>query len=55
MVAPKRAHDLKFLSALRPLLGQISASAMRKANDMVDRPDDPVPPRVAARVLNARL
>ena len=55
LIAPKRAHDLKFLSGLRPLLGHISASAMRKANDMVDRSDDPVPPRVAARALNAQL
>jgi osmoprotectant transport system permease protein len=55
MIAPKRAHDRKLLSALQPLLGHISPSAMRKANDMVDRPDDPAPLRAAARALDAQL
>jgi osmoprotectant transport system permease protein len=55
LVSPKRAHDEKLLSALRPLLGRISGGAMRQANAMVDRADDAVPPRTAALALDSRL
>jgi osmoprotectant transport system permease protein len=36
LVSPKRAHDEKLASALKPLLGAISVDLMREANLRAD-------------------
>lgn len=51
LVSPKRAHDEKFLSALRPLIGKIDLKTMQKANLMVDRAKDKRSPAQAAQWL----
>ncbi|USI73385.1 ABC transporter permease/substrate-binding protein [Sphingomonas morindae] len=55
LVAPARARDRRFLSALRPLLGAIPVDAMRAANYQVDRDRDKQSPAAAARWLAGRL
>jgi osmoprotectant transport system permease protein len=55
MVSPERAHDRVLLNALTPLVGAIPVRLMRRANDMVDRPDAGVRPATAARWLNAQV
>lgn len=51
LVSPKRSHDERLLSALRPLIGKISVTAMRQANFSVDRDSDKATPAEAARAL----
>jgi len=51
LVSPKRAHDARFLAALRPLVGTIPIGRMRQANLMVDRDADKKSPAEAARWL----
>lgn len=55
LVSPARADDRRFLHALRPLVGAISAGAMREANYTVDRDIDKKTPAEAARWLAARI
>lgn len=55
LVSPARADDRRFLHALHPLVGAISAGAMREANYMVDRDIDKKTPAEAARWLAARI
>ncbi|MCW2362326.1 MULTISPECIES: ABC transporter permease/substrate-binding protein [Sphingobium] len=54
MVAPGRETDARLMAALKPLIGAIPVEQMRAANLMVDRPDRPVAPAVAARWLMER-
>jgi osmoprotectant transport system permease protein len=51
LVSPKRAHDQRFLAALRPLVGAIPIERMREANLMVDRDTDKKSPAEASRWL----
>ena len=55
MVSPRRAHDERFLRALRPLVGHVPVEAMREANYMVDRDDNKTSPEAAARWLEKKL
>ena len=55
LVAPTRAGDRSFLSALRPLVNLIPVEAMRMANYSVDRDKDKQSPEAAARWLDAHL
>jgi osmoprotectant transport system permease protein len=55
MVSPGRAHDARFLAAIKPLVGRIPVEAMREANYMVDRDDNKVSPEEAARWLEKKL
>jgi osmoprotectant transport system permease protein len=55
LVAPRRASDERFLSALRPLVGAIRVEAMREANYMVDRDADKATPEAAAKWLAGKL
>ena len=55
LVAPKRAHDRRFLTALRPLLDAIPVEAMREANYSVDRSDNKRTPMQAATSLARRI
>ena len=55
LVAPRRANDAAFLTALRPLVGRIPVEAMREANYMVDRDQDKRSPEDAARWLEQRI
>jgi osmoprotectant transport system permease protein len=54
LVSPARAHDARFLAALRPLVGSIDVERMREANYMVDRDTDKATPEQAARWLVRR-
>jgi len=54
LVAPARAHDAQFLSALRPLVNGITVEDMRAANYSVDRDSAKATPEAAARWLDAR-
>jgi osmoprotectant transport system permease protein len=54
LVSPARAHDRRFLAALRPLVGSIPVERMREANYMVDRDTDKATPEAAARWLVRR-
>ncbi|MEA3063534.1 MAG: osmoprotectant transport system substrate-binding protein opuBD, partial [Sphingomonadales bacterium] len=51
LVSPRRAHDERFLAALRPLLGAIPIDRMRQANLLVDRDTDKRSPEEAAKWL----
>ena len=51
LISPQRAGDARLIGALKPLLGKISADAMRRANLSVDRDTDKVSPAEAARSL----
>ena len=51
LISPKRANDAAFKAQLAPLLGAISADAMRKANYEVDRDQDKRSPEQAAADL----
>jgi osmoprotectant transport system permease protein len=53
LISPKRAHDARFIQALKPLIGAIPVEAMRKANFSVDRDRAKAPPAQAARGLEA--
>ena len=55
MVAPRRAHDARFLATLRPLIGRIAVERMRAANYQVDRDTDKRSPEQAARWLRTEL
>jgi osmoprotectant transport system permease protein len=55
LLAPRRANDERFQSALRPLIGAIPVEAMREANYMVDRDTDKASPEEAARWLEKRI
>ena len=55
MVAPSRARDKRFVSAIAPLAGRIPVDLMREANYMVDRDVDKVSPDDAARWLEQRI
>jgi len=54
LAAPARAHDARFLSALRPLVGRITVEDMRAASYSVDRDAAKVTPEAAARWLDIR-
>ncbi len=55
LVAPGRAQDDAFLTALRPLIGAIDLKTMQQANFMVDRNDDKRTPQQAARWLAKKI
>lgn len=55
LVAPGKAHDRRFITALQPLVGAIPVAAMQQANYRVDRPDDKQSPDAAARWLAQRI
>jgi osmoprotectant transport system permease protein len=55
LVSPHRAHDRRFLAALRPLIGAVSLPAMQAANLSVDRDRDKVSPAAAAADLARNL
>lgn len=55
LVAPGKARDRRFLAALQPLVGAVPVAAMRRANYLVDRPDDKRSPEEAARWLARRI
>lgn len=55
LVSPKRANDRRLLAALQPLVGAISADAMREANYSVDRDAGKATPAQAAHKLEALL
>jgi osmoprotectant transport system permease protein len=55
LVSPKRAHDARLLTALRPLIGKIPVEAMREANLTVDRDRDKQTPAQAATALGRKL
>jgi osmoprotectant transport system permease protein len=51
LASPARAHDARFLAALRPLIGAIPVDVMREANYQVDRDAGKVTPESAASWL----
>ncbi len=51
LVSPARAKDHALDAALRPLIGTIDVTAMRRANLLVDRDADKLSPAAAARTL----
>lgn len=55
LVAPRRAHDRRFLAALKPLVGAIPVDAMRNANYTVDRDSNKQTPEAAAEALDAAI
>jgi osmoprotectant transport system permease protein len=55
LVAPKRAEDAKFVTALQPLIGRIPVAAMRAANYQVDRDADKRTPEAAAKWLAGKI
>ncbi len=54
LVSPARAHDARFLAALKPLVNSIPVERMRQANYMVDRDRTKATPEAAARWLEGR-
>jgi osmoprotectant transport system permease protein len=55
LVSPARAHDDRFLAAIKPLVNSISVEAMRTANYMVDRDSGKATPEAAASWLARRI
>lgn len=55
LISPRRAGDLRLNEALRPLIGAISATAMRAANYSVDREAEKLTPAQAAQQLERGL
>lgn len=55
LVSPARAHDKKFLDALKPLIGAIDLKTMQQANLMVDRQSDKRTPEQAAQWLEKQI
>ncbi|HUB84434.1 MAG TPA: glycine betaine ABC transporter substrate-binding protein, partial [Rhizomicrobium sp.] len=55
LVSPKRAHDAKFIAALKPLVGAIDLKTMQQANLMVDRDTDKRSPEDVARWLDSKI
>jgi osmoprotectant transport system permease protein len=53
LAAPARAHDARFLAALKPVVGSIRVEDMRTANYSVDRDVGKATPEAAARWLNS--
>ncbi|RKF22552.1 ABC transporter permease subunit [Altericroceibacterium spongiae] len=51
LITPQRVQEKRFVNALRPLVGAIPVSRMREANYAVDRKDNKLSPREAARQL----
>ena len=54
LAAPSRAHDARFLAALRPLANRITVEDMRAANYSVDRDTAKATPEQAAAWLDTR-
>jgi osmoprotectant transport system permease protein len=52
MISPNRANDRDLIAALDPIVDAIPVRTMRKANFMVDRPQEAVSPAAAAKWLN---
>ena len=55
LVSPARAHDAKFLDALKPLAGAIDLATMQRANLMVDRQTGKRTPEEAAQWIESRI
>ncbi|QJU56642.1 ABC transporter permease subunit [Sphingomonas sp. AP4-R1] len=55
LASPARAHDARFLAALRPLVNAIPVDAMREANYRVDRDAGKATPEDAASWLAGRI
>ncbi|HEV2362765.1 MAG TPA: ABC transporter permease/substrate-binding protein [Caulobacteraceae bacterium] len=55
LVSPRRAHDARLISALKPLVGAIPLSIMQQANLSVDRATGKATPGQAAAALDARI
>ena len=55
LVAPSRAEEPALLEALTPIIGAIDVYAMREANYAVDRDEDKLTPRAAARMLAEKV
>ncbi|MEP9359305.1 ABC transporter permease/substrate-binding protein [Sphingomonas sp. KR3-1] len=55
LLAPRRANDLRFQAALKPLIGAIDVGRMREANYLVDRDSNKASPEQAARWLERGL
>jgi osmoprotectant transport system permease protein len=55
LISPHRAHDRRFIAALRPLIGAIPLAAMQAANLSVDRDRDKASPGQAAETLARTL
>nr|WP_211371558.1 ABC transporter permease/substrate-binding protein [Altericroceibacterium indicum] len=55
LITPKRAHEERFINALKPLIGAISVEKMREANYEVDRNDNKLSPQAAAKKLAESL
>jgi osmoprotectant transport system permease protein len=55
LISPKRAHDTKFIAALKPLIGAIDLKTMQQANLMVDRDVDKRSPEDVARWLDTKI
>jgi osmoprotectant transport system permease protein len=55
LIAPSRANDAALRAALEPLIGAISVSKMRRANEMVDGDAGKHTPEEAARWLSGEL
>ncbi len=51
LLGPRMADDEQLAAALAPLVGAIPVEAMREANYTVDRSEDKLTPREAARRL----
>ncbi len=51
LVSPRRAGDVRFMEALKPLIGSIKVEAMQAANYAVDRDTDKMTPAQAAAHL----
>jgi osmoprotectant transport system permease protein len=55
LISPKRAHDARLIAALKPLVGAIDVTTMRRSNYSVDRQVGKVTPSEAAAALDATL
>jgi osmoprotectant transport system permease protein len=55
LIAPSRRHDMRFITALKPLVGAIDVETMRAANYSVDRDTDKLSPAQAAVMLQTKL
>lgn len=55
LASPARAHDARFITALRPLVNAIPVDAMREANYRVDRDAGKATPEDAALWLGNRI
>jgi osmoprotectant transport system permease protein len=55
LISPKRASDARLRAALQPLVGAIAVEKMREANYSVDRDENKLSPRDAARELAGKI